>query len=871
MADIDLHQKENNVCHMHIEYCASCQKRISAVDFAEANAFRIREAPYCRACLEKLPELLQHETKSVAPKRAGSSARLKVPDSAPTAPARSRSASGSQQLPGNSHDLKLYWCEKCGKRLTSDDLATGEARDKQVKGVYCKSCAPGVMTMQFDAIKSPLHPPSPTVPVAKKAGTTSATNIPTAERKISKVHMRPAGTSRSSAKFNLLLIAGMAGLLILSLALLLNNERNREEHEARAAAGKRKAGEAAPLAEENPKAAETLRKNAMAHLEEERRPAADNRKTGEVRLEEEERRKQIEERQKLDEAPPAAEAKAKPKTETGKLETPPAKTEPAVAPPGLALPKTEKTAATQTVPNTQAAKAQQLFSAVLKETAPLLAQNKYADVLAVLERKAKEPALADAAELLKQEKADIEAVVELRRSAIEALRKMVGQQVTLKKTFNGKVVNDPKPDVVTLDMGGAQTALTVLDLSLEDVDKYAPSAGNAGADLRLRGIMYFAAGNVAKAKEYFKNPKTLNPEPYLDRLTAIELGETEAAALSAWNKAEALFNRKAMNEAKDAYDFFTQQHGQTKTAAGKAALLKERYQAIEAVSGPPKEVLDLGGGVKLELVPVKAGEFDMGSSDGEENEKPVHEVKISQPYYIGKYDVTVAEFRAFADAAKFQTKAENFNRGWTVKDGVWQEVSGVNWRNPGFKQEDNHPVVVVTWTDAQEFCKWATKTTGRTVRLPTEAEWEYAARGPKSPKYPWGDKWEGILANVADASLRRTGFNMQWGETEEDDGYPFTSPGGAYKNASWCGAYDMAGNVWQWCQDHFNDNYYGESPAVDPQGPASNDAYRVLRGGGWNCVPGDCRSAHRHRHHDEGRTADQGFRVVVECVSSRTP
>jgi formylglycine-generating enzyme required for sulfatase activity len=294
--------------------------------------------------------------------------------------------------------------------------------------------------------------------------------------------------------------------------------------------------------------------------------------------------------------------------------------------------------------------------------------------------------------------------------------------------------------------------------------------------------------------------------------------------------------------------------------------------ASETASGSAKEsVLDLGGGVKVELVLVKAGEFNMGSSDGKGNEKPVHKVKISQPYYIGKYDVTVAEFQAFADAAKHQTEAEKQNNGWTVKDGVWQEVSGVNWRNPGFKQEGNHPVVVVACTDAQAFCNWATKVTGRTVRLPTEAEWEYAARGPKSLKYPWGDKWEGILANVADASLRREGFNMQWGELMEDDGYPFTSPVGAYKNASWCGAYDMAGNVWQWCQDFFNDKYYGESPAIDPQGPANGDDYRLLRGGSWNCGPGDCRSARRLRHHRGGRAADHGFRIVVECGSSGHP
>ena len=518
-------------------------------------------------------------------------------------------------------------------------------------------------------------------------------------------------------------------------------------------------------------------------------------------------------------------------------------------------------------------KAQQVFSTVLKETAPLLAQNKFADAIALLERKAKDPALSDAAELLKQEKADVEGVVELRKAAIEALRKQAGKEVTLKKggaAFKGKVVNEAKPDVVTLDMGGAQMTFTGAMLSLEDVDQYAPRTGNIGADLRQRGIMYLAAGNAAKAKEYFTKPQTLNPEGYLDRITALELGEIEAAALKAWEKAERLFAAKDMKGAKAAYEAFEREHGTTQTAKVRAATVRERYEAIEKVIGPaPEFTLNLGG-AKMELVLVKAGEFDMGSNDGDGNEKPVHKVKISQPYYIGKYDVTVAQFRAFADAMKFQTEAEKCNKGWTVKDGKWQEVTGVTWRNPGFTQDDNHPVVVVTWNDAQDFCKWATKLTGRTVRLPTEAEWEYAARGPKGLKYPWGDKWEGIMANVADASLRRAGFNMQWGEIKEDDGYPFTSPGGAFKNASWCGAYDMAGNVWQWCQDYFNDKYYGESPAVDPQGPATGGD-RVLRGGCWNNGPANCRSARRLRSNPGNRDANDGFRVVVGCGSSRTP
>lgn len=569
----------------------------------------------------------------------------------------------------------------------------------------------------------------------------------------------------------------------------------------------------------------------------------------------------------MEEARLAAEAEA------SKTVTPVIKTEPGVVAvqPDITAPKAGETPAMQT--DARAVKAQQLFGAVVKETAPLLTQNKFADAIALLERKAKDAALADAAELLKQEKADVEAVVELRRSAIEALRKQVGQQVSLKKggaAFKGKVVNDPKPDVVTLDMGGAQMTFTATMLSLEDVDQYAPRTGNVGADLRQRGIMYLAAGNVAKAKEYFSKPQTLNPEPYLDRLTALELGEIEAAALGAWNRAEALFDRKAMKEAKDAYDAFTKQHGQTKTAAGKTALLKERYDAVEAVIGPAKEItLDLAG-VKMEMVLVKAGEFDMGSNDGDGNEKPVHKIAISQPYYLGKYEVTVAQFRAFADATKYVTVSEKESRGWGWKNGKWDWAAELTWRTPGFEQTPDHPVVFITWQEAQDFCNWATKTTGRTVRLPTEAEWEYAARGPQGRKYPWGDKEDWTLLNHADAAMKNAGIEQKWGSSPANDGFAYTAPVGSYRNAgSWCGAFDMAGNVWEWCQDNWNDKYYGESPAVDPQGPATGRDH-VLRGGCWYFGPTSCRSARRNGLFP-GRGADNGFRVVVGCGSSRTP
>jgi formylglycine-generating enzyme required for sulfatase activity len=275
----------------------------------------------------------------------------------------------------------------------------------------------------------------------------------------------------------------------------------------------------------------------------------------------------------------------------------------------------------------------------------------------------------------------------------------------------------------------------------------------------------------------------------------------------------------------------------------------------------------------MALVLVPPGGLEMGSNEpgAPPEEKPVHKVRISQPFHIGRYEVTVAQFRCFAEATKYQTEAERLGVGWTVKDGNLGPQPGTNWRSPGFKQEDNHPVCVVTWNDAQEFCKWATKSAGRTVRLPTEAEWEYAARGPKGPKYPWGDTWDGALVNHADQTRKNAGLTLPTGTTNDNDGYACTAPVGTYKgNASWCGAFDLAGNVWEWCEDRFSSTYYAESPPLDPPGPAAGTA-RVLRGGCWLDAPGGCRSAYRHSRDPGHRTASYGFRVVVVGAPTRTP
>ncbi len=289
----------------------------------------------------------------------------------------------------------------------------------------------------------------------------------------------------------------------------------------------------------------------------------------------------------------------------------------------------------------------------------------------------------------------------------------------------------------------------------------------------------------------------------------------------------------------------------------------------ETAALPQETTLDLGGGVKMEMVLVKAGEFMMGDDNGNADEKPAHKVKISQPFYVGKYEVTVAQFRRFAETAKFETECErNGNKGTTVKDGKWQDnVEGINWKMPGFKQEENHPVVLVSWNDSQAFVAWASKLSGRGVRLPTEAQWEYAARGTESKKYPWGDKWDGTLANHGDMTLKNAGFTSM-NCTIDNDGFAYTSPVGNFKNASWCGAFDMAGNAWEWVNDKRQQDYYAKSPAVDPPGGDGNA--RIFRGGCWHNDPFVCRAALRYGQDPRLSNSSIGFRVAMLAVSGNT-
>jgi formylglycine-generating enzyme required for sulfatase activity len=265
----------------------------------------------------------------------------------------------------------------------------------------------------------------------------------------------------------------------------------------------------------------------------------------------------------------------------------------------------------------------------------------------------------------------------------------------------------------------------------------------------------------------------------------------------------------------------------------------------------------------MALVEIPAGCFQMGDTFGDgiaKEEKPVHEVCVDG-FSIGKYEVKVGEFRKFVNATNYRTEAEKGDGCFALgSDGKWAKQSSVNWKNPGFSQTDKHPVVCVSWNDAAEFGEWLTKQSGRTFRLPTEAEWEYAARGGTSGRNYWGNGTDDACryANVADRKFKQkfSGATIH----ECDDGYLYTAPAGSYKPNGF-GLYDMIGNVWEWTGDWFGESYYGDSPRNNPQGPSSG-ALRVIRGGSWRSRPADVRTSSRRERTPGHRFSYLGFRLV---------
>ncbi len=267
----------------------------------------------------------------------------------------------------------------------------------------------------------------------------------------------------------------------------------------------------------------------------------------------------------------------------------------------------------------------------------------------------------------------------------------------------------------------------------------------------------------------------------------------------------------------------------------------------QAPSQPFKEITGKDG---APMVLVPAGSFTMGSGESKESgfsqfmrglfespkrsaewpekEQPAHEVELDA-FYLDQYEVTVERYQ------RFMSKTSR------AQPEYWEQVE--------LSRDAQKPVVGLNWDDARAYCEWAEK------RLPTEAEWEKAARGTDTRTYPWG---------ASQPNSSTANFGKGFYEMEKLYAEKLKAVGSYERGKSPYEAYDMAGNVWEWVGDWYGRDYYSASPQKNPQGPSSGE-YKVLRGGSWTHGPSDLRSAFRGRHYPARRTADLGVRCAQDA------
>lgn len=258
-----------------------------------------------------------------------------------------------------------------------------------------------------------------------------------------------------------------------------------------------------------------------------------------------------------------------------------------------------------------------------------------------------------------------------------------------------------------------------------------------------------------------------------------------------------------------------------------------------------------------QMIELPAGGFTMGCTAGwddqlggcRENEYPAHTVQVKS-FAISRHEITVQQFTRFVEATHYVTTAEFQNQGCALQDlqksSTWMISSEHDWRNPSFPQTPIHPVVCVSWQDAAAYTQWLSMETGEGYRLPTEAEWEYAARGGKITVFYWGNQPDRHFANVSGV--------------ESTDQWVQTAPVGQFA-ANPFGLHDMAGNVWEWTIDCWQASYQSTASAKHT---CSQNAFRARRGGGWDNVPASTRSAARSPASLLDRSYVVGFRVVKD-------
>lgn len=286
-----------------------------------------------------------------------------------------------------------------------------------------------------------------------------------------------------------------------------------------------------------------------------------------------------------------------------------------------------------------------------------------------------------------------------------------------------------------------------------------------------------------------------------------------------------------------------------RTDAALATIVHQTSATTAALKAP---------GIELELVRLEPGSFDMGQKhtdaqlaqvfgveDVPEREvDPVRQVTITRPFFMATTELTSAWFALFVSQTSYLTDAERKGYALAWNGEGFDRAYGASWRTPGLEATDDSPAIMVSWNDAMAFCNWLGARLGRTVRLPTEAEWEYACRAGTTTMFSFGGDPDDIAEHA-------------WSNADAQGPMPV-----AQKPANLWGLYDMHGNAWEWCADVFAP--LTAEPAMDPAGP-EGDGNRVLRGGSWINGPWSLRCAYRAGEETTLAEPHIGFRVVVEA------
>ncbi|MCD6296924.1 MAG: formylglycine-generating enzyme family protein [Deltaproteobacteria bacterium] len=262
---------------------------------------------------------------------------------------------------------------------------------------------------------------------------------------------------------------------------------------------------------------------------------------------------------------------------------------------------------------------------------------------------------------------------------------------------------------------------------------------------------------------------------------------------------------------------------------------------------------ELNSSLGMKFVYISPGTFMMGSPENEEgrdkDEEAQHRVTLTKGFYIQTTAVTVGQWRAFVRDTGYKSDAENKGSAYIWFDGAQQEKKGYFWDKPGFQQSDDHPVTCVTWKDISAFIGWLDAKEGKTYRLPTEAEWEYACRAGTATPYSWGDK----------ADCSKANYGNGWSDECKGKNPEGTVKVGSFPPNPW-GLYDMSGNIWESCRDWYGD--YPKGHVTDPKGPSTGKK-KVVRGGSWLIHSRYCRSAARAWNGPNNPYANLGFRLVL--------